>query len=599
MRRRNVDSPETTLIPSPRGPIAAADGRRCEAGRSRGAAMLGAAVVAAAAALVVAAAGEAAARPEARGVRDFCAMVPMRDGTPLATDVYVPRWPRGAYPVILVRTPDGKHEVTRLMARYVCRRGFALVVQDVRGRHASPGGPTMVFLHDGWGEDRDGVDTIRWIARQPWCDGRVAMWGASAIGFLALLAAPDAPPALCAEHVTMVFSDMYLQAAYQGGALRQELVEGWLRRHGYAEINLRTLLDHHRYDDFWAQMAPVRQAHRVNTPIVFLAGWHDAFLQGTLDMFEAVESQGGPRARGRCRLIVGPWSHDDVRRLADPRNAARYPPSGDVVRWFEDHLRGECGGTARDRAVHYYVSGDSCDRNLPAHRWRSAEHWPPRATETPYYLLADESLATEPSREPGSRTYRFDPKNPAPTLGGRNLNLPSGPCDQRPVESRSDVLLFTGPPLEKPLEVTGRILAELFISSDCPDTDFTVKLTDVCPDGRSLLVADGILRARFRESFAEEKFLEPGRVYRIPVDLWSASYVFGSGHRLRVAVSSSNAPRFEPNPNNGEPHLGGSNPPRTATNTVYCSEQYPSRIVLPIVRAEEELPGDAVNSARP
>ena len=188
----------------------------------------------------------------ARGIANFCYMVPMRDGTRLATDVYLPRVPRGCYPIILVRTPDSKDEVKKLQARYVCRRGLGLVVQDTRGRYQSQGGETLMFLDDGWSGNRDGHDTLQWIARQPWCDGHIGTWGVSAIGAMENMLAPDAPPALRAQHVTLAFSDMYAQAAYQGGALRKSLVEGWLAEHHLPAINRQTLLAHPQYDAFWA-----------------------------------------------------------------------------------------------------------------------------------------------------------------------------------------------------------------------------------------------------------------------------------------------------------------------------------------------------------
>jgi hypothetical protein len=193
-------------------------------------------------------------------------------------------------------------------------------------------------------------------------------------------------------------------------------------------------------------------------------------------------------------------------------------------------------------------------------------------------------LSTERTAENGSRSYRYDPAKPVPTIGGAELGANIGPRDQRSVESRPDVLLFTSDALEAPLEVTGRIGARLFVSSDCPDTDFTVKLTDVYPDGRSMLVTDGILRTRFRESFEREKLLEPGEVVEIPVDLWSTSLVFNTGHRIRIAVSSSNAPRFDPNPNTGR-GFRADQEQRVAANTLHVSEKYPSQIVLPVYNA--------------
>ncbi len=519
-------------------------------------------------------------RVEGRGVRSFCHMVPMQDGTRLATDVYLPRFPRGCYPAILIRTPDGKHEFTRLAARYVSRRGCALVVQDTRGRYQSGGGPRLAFIDDGWGEHRDGHDTIRWIARQPWCNGRVATWGVSSMGVTQNMLAPGAPEALRAQYVMMAFSDMYAQAAYQGGVFRKELVEGWLKRHHYHPLNLAAVLAHWRYDLLWESLDPEEQAARVNAPAVFVGGWHDAFLQGAINSFVTIQHQGGPRARGRCRLVIGPWDHGDIEQVADPRTAACRPRAAAPFRFFEYHLKGRAGSVPRDRPVHYYVMGDRCGG--PGNHWRAAEDWPPRAQQTPYYFHADGRLEPATPEQPhASLSYQYDPGDPVPTLGGRNLYLPAGPLDQRPVESRADVLLFTSQALAEPLEVTGPITAELFVSSDCPDTDFTVKLTDVYPDGRSLLVCDGICRARFRESFSRERLLEPGEVVRLSVDLWSTSIVFGRGHRMRVAVSSSNCPRFEPNPNNGHAHFGEA-PPRVAQNRLHLSAEHASHIVLPI-----------------
>jgi uncharacterized protein len=523
------------------------------------------------------------ARPDARGVIDFTCMVPMRDGTRLATDVYVPRFPRGAYPIILVRTADGKDQLTKLMARYVCRRGCGLVVQDVRGRHDSEGRDTVIFLNDGWGRNRDGHDTIRWIASQPWCDGRIATWGVSAMGVMENMLAPDAPANLKAQHVMFAFSDMYAQAAYQGGALRQSLVDGWLKGHGFAPVNVERLLDNPTYGPRWASLNCELQAARVNTPTVFWGGWYDIFLHGTINSFVTIHNQGGPRARGKCRLILGPWSHHDAERLADPRNSGCFPAAGDPFRFFEYHLRGTPNGACCDRPVHYYVMGASEPR-APGNTWRTADTWPPPAEETNFYFHADGTLGRKAPQDDGKRTYQYNPKKPVPTVGGLNMFGSYGPLDQRKVESRPDVLLFTTAPLEEPLEATGRIRAELYVSSDCPDTDFTVKLTDVYPDGRSILLCDGILRARFHKSFAEENFLEPGKVYRLSVDLWSTSYAFPKGHRIRVAVSSSNAPRFQPNPNTGEsPRADGK--PRIATNTLHLSPEHPSHIILPVYRA--------------
>jgi len=521
--------------------------------------------------------------PEAQaGVRRFRYMVPMRDGVELATDVYLPRRSCGPLPAILIRTPYGKHEIGKLKAGVVCRRGYALVVQDVRGRFQSGGEDALVFRAGKATRIRDGHDTVNWIAGSCWCNGNVGTFGPSAMGVAANLLAADAPDALKAQHVMMAFSDMYSQAAYQGGVFRKALAEGWLEQSDLSGESLKAAREHPHYNGFWSELNCEARAGRVNTPGVFWGGWYDPFSQGAINSFTTINSQGGPRARGNCRLIMGPWRHDDIRRLLRPRVLYSQPAAGNPFRFFQHYLQGVSNGVPSDKPVHYYVMGDCEDPCAPGNVWRSADAWPPPADETTFFFHADGALTTQPPASvDGKRTYKYDPTKPVRTIGGQNLNLFSGPADQRAVESRRDVLLFTSDVLKVPIEVTGRLRAELFISSDCPDTDFTVKLTDVYPDGRSMLVADGILRARYRESFTAAKLLEPGRTYRISVDLWSTSYAFNRGHKIRIAVSSSNAPRFEPNPNTGKPADSDAKT-RTAVNTIHLSKSYPSHILLPV-----------------
>lgn len=516
----------------------------------------------------------------ALGLRHYCYAVPMRDGQVLPTDVYLPRIPQRCYPAILIRTPNGRESITKLQARVVCSKGFALVVQDMRG--SRPGlGEEMLFVRD----QADGHDTIQWIAAQPWCTGYVATWGPSAMGFAQNLLAPGAPAALRAQHVVMAFSNMYGQAAYQGGALRKEMVEAWLSdRYRGAEM-LALLRQHRTYDDFWAALNPESQAESVDTPAVFWGGWHDAFVEGTIRSFQTIHNQGGPRARGQCRLILGPWSHHELRTLVDPRNAEYSPRAADPLRFFRYWLEGVPNGVPCDAAVHYYVMGDPCDPAAGT-GWRTAQNWPPTTQSVRLYFHPDGRLQPHVARASASRTYQYDPRNPVPTLGGRNYALPAGPMDQRPVESRPDVLVFTSEELDEPLEVLGMVEAQLFVSSDVPDTDFTVKLTDVFPDGRSMLVTDGILRASLRQGFDREVPLEPGRVHSLRIEVGSTAYVFGRGHRVRVAVSSSNWPRFEANPNTGQPNREDP-PPRVATNTLHFGGPWASHVALPVRRATE------------
>jgi putative CocE/NonD family hydrolase len=285
---------------------------------------------------------------------------------------------------------------------------------------------------------------------------------------------------------------------------------------------------------------------------------------------------------------MGPWTHGVLRRAAGeltyPENAAA-PPNRvhDLWRWFDRWLLGRDNGIDREAAVTYYVMGDITTPGAPGNTWRMSDRWPVPARTTRYYLTADRGLSPDAPHGGQPLSYRYDPKDPVPTVGGPHLTLPPGPREQRQVESRPDVLVFTSEPLREPLEVVGRVRARIWASSDAPDTDFAVKLCDVYPDGRSFNVVEGILRARFRESLSREALMKPGRVYPFDVDLWSTAIIFNTGHRLRVQVASSNAPGYDPNPNTGEP-FRASTATRVATNTIHVDRERPSYLALPVTR---------------
>jgi predicted acyl esterase len=509
-------------------------------------------------------------------------MVAMEDGVKLATTVYLPEG-SGPFPVIVARTPYNKDGL-RSEADKFTRNGYVFVGQDLRGRFKSKGHHAIIFHNDGWQKPQDGHDTLSWISKQSWCNGKIGSTGGSALGITQNMAAPDANSALQAQFVVVAFSDMYSQGAYQGGAFRSGLLENWLKATGMTDVNLKTFVAHPQYDAFWEGLNPEAQAERVHAPGVFFGGWYDIFVQGTINSFVALQNHGGAGACGRCRLIVAPIGHGTITELHYPPNSRQLPKCASDVAWFDYLLRGKPDGVADEKPVHYYVMGDATVTGAPGNFWRSADRWPPPAGVREFYLHPDGKLSSA-GKASGDyiKSYKYDPKQPVPTVGGAELGADIGPKDQRKVESRADVLLFTTEPLAEPLEVTGRILAKLYVSSDCPDTDFTVKLTDVYPDGRSMLVTDGIRRASLRESFTEAKLLEPNKVYEVTIDLWSTSLVFNRGHRIRIAVSSSNAPRFDPNPNTGLP-FRSSNETRLATNTVHFSTQYPSRVELPIYK---------------
>jgi predicted acyl esterase len=522
------------------------------------------------------------ARPAAR-----TQMVAMSDGVRLATDVYLPEDGEPPFPVMLLRTPYNKNG-NQATADTVARYGYALVVQDMRGRFASEGHHAIIFGNDGiGGEHQDGHDTIEWIAGQEWSNGKIITYGQSALGIAQNMAAPGAPAALKGQVVSVAFSDYYHQAAYQGGVWRQELLEGWLKQTQMDDVNLPTFLEHTTYDAFWKKLSAEAHADQVEAPGVFTGGWYDIFLQGTINSFVEINNRGGPNARGKCFLLIAPTAHGTFDEPVVYPDVAKAPVNLAAPMNILEHWLGKPNEDVESLPpVHYYVMGDCDAPGAPGNFWRSADVWPPPATATSFYLHADGSLRGEVPGEADELTYRYDPEDPVPTRGGQNLLIAKGPMDQRPVESRPDVLLFTSEPLTEPLEVTGRIRARLFVSSDCPDTDFTVKLSDVYPDGKSLLVTDGIRRVSLRNGYEQHESLEAGEVYELEVDLWSTSLIFNKGHRIRIAVSSSNSPRFEPNPNTGDLHLIPGKT-RIATNTLHLSARHPSQIVLPIYQDQD------------
>jgi predicted acyl esterase len=505
-------------------------------------------------------------------------MVPMRDGVKLATDIHVPAG-EGPWPTILVMTPYGRKSVAGV-AGEVNRRGYAFVAQDFRGRFDSEGDDYPVFSHSGWGEHQDGYDTVEWIAGRKWSNGKVGGFGISGPACALNMTAPSRPPHLVCNYVGVAFSNMYAQGAYQGGAFRKNLLEDWLAANKFSPQNLDLVRAHPNYDDFWRVVDCDRVAAQVNVPTLFVGGWYDIFAAGTLNSFTTINKQGGAGARGRCRLVMEPYGHGRSDDLVFP--SAGTPKSADIWNWFDIWLKNDGKGIEQIPPVQYYVMGDPADPNTPGNQWRTAEDWPIPAEMMKVYFHTDNKLRlSAPEEMFGSLSYKYDPRNPVPTIGGANLTGSKGPKDQRPVEERPDVLLFTSPPLHTYVEITGPVKVKLWASSTTPDTDFTAKLCDVYPDGRSMIVLDGILRASHRDSLEQSEPLESGKIYELAIDLWSTSLVVSPGHRVRIVISSSNAPRFEPNPNTGKPS-GADDKTEIAVNTVYMNASHPSHILLPI-----------------
>lgn len=526
-------------------------------------------------------------------------MVPMHDGVELATDVYLPA-EDGSYPVVLVRTPyDKSAKALHKLIGEGQGRGYAMVMQDVRGRFASQG-ENSPFAGDALGAPSDGHETLAWITKQPWCNGKIGTAGGSATGITQLLLAPGAPPQLKAQHIGVAPASLYHDMVYPGGIFREHLIESWFKLTQMDPAGLQAWRDHPNYDEFWKLWDLSGRYSKVDVPAVHLGGYFDMFISGTLATFNGYQNEGGPGARGRQKLVLGPWTHvTSIEHSGVLRFAGADKPPGfdDPWRWYDHYLKGAANGVNRTPAVTYYIMGDvdaarSSARGTPGNRWRTADRWPPAsARPTTLYLHHDGALTRKAPGNDAPRSYASDPSNPVPTLGGPQFfeGITAGTQDQRPIEGRTDVLVFSTAPLRQPVEVTGNPQVRLWVSSDAPDTDFFVKLCDVYPDGRSFNISEGQLRARFRgprNSFAEPKMLDKGAVCELTIDLSPTSIAFNKDHRIRILVMSTSSPGYAVNPQNGDafidPASAGS-PPRTASNTVYLDAERPSQLVLPII----------------
>jgi putative CocE/NonD family hydrolase len=569
--------------------------------------------------------------------------VPMRDGVSLATDVYRPET-AGPSPTLVNRLPYNKELAGLVSFSFDVLRGvqagYAVVVQDTRGRYGSDGTFNPFF-----DEAADGADTIAWAAAQPWSTGEVGMIGGSYFGATQWTAATQAPAALRAI-APMVTTDQYYESwAYQGGAFQLGFNLHWTltslalgevaRRMGsgaakpehfaelvaaaddnddlYRRLPLRgrpelgdlapyydDWLDHPTYDDFWRATAPRESYDKIVVPALNMGGWYDLFLKGTIANYVGMKHDGGSdEARSRQRLVIGPWAHGAAAGWFPEQSFGLLSGTdgadltGLELRWFDWLLKGEDTGIETDKPVRLFVMG--------ANVWRDEDDWPLPGTNYVDYFLHSQgrantaagngTLSTEVASDEPDDVYLYDPQDPVPTTGGGTflpglfIGANAGPRDQRAVEARPDVLCYTSEPLAADLEVIGPLQLVLHASSSAPDTDFTGKLVDVWPDGRAYNVADGILRARYRDSFSEPTLLEPERVYELVIDLVATAMVFAAGHRIRLEVSSSNFPRFDRNTNTGgviatedEVDL------RQAVNRIHHGGAHPSRLVLPVIR---------------
>ena len=603
------------------------------------------------------------------GAYDFVArenvMVAMRDGTRLATDIYLPARGgvpvEGRFPVILSRTPYDKSQGGNAGARMFVPFGYVVVIQDVRGRYHSEG--HWRPIRD---DPNDGYDTAQWIGSQPWSDQSIGTIGSSYVGATQHALAIAGAPYVKAMIPRNAMSDFGLYGVRHHGAFELRWLN-WVLTLGNAtdtpdalpaalraacdpasapalvdlgghvqdyarslplragttplkfapdyEAWLVEAMRHGAYDDFWKDSGSSVVDHiqeYKDIPVYHLTGWYDSWGTQVANMNYVALSKA---KKSLQRLIVGPWIHSQEK--LSYAGEAQFTPDAALDlgpfqrRWFDHWLKGIDNGVDREHPVRIYVMGGGDAHKTPEGRlfvgghWRDEREWPlARTAYTHYFLHSGGSLSTETPGRESPTTFLFDPRNPVPTLGGNVSSqgklMFQGAADQRdrldfwltsdtkPLSARNDILVYQTPPLGADTEVTGRLVVKLWASSSARDTDFTVKLVDVYPPnadypaGVDLNIADGIVRARYRNTLDHEELIEPGKPYEFTIEMYPTSLVFQRGHRIRLDVSSSNFPRFDVNPNTGEP-MNDNRRWQTAENTVYTDADHPSDLVLPVI----------------
>lgn len=540
-------------------------------------------------------------------------MVPMRDGIRLAADIYLPRaldapgLPEKV-PAVLVRTPYGKKNNCESYYRFV-QRGYAVVVQDVRGREDSEGQWLPMYY-----EVEDGDDTLTWIAGQEWSNGNVGMTGGSYLGYVQWAAAASENPHLKAMLSSVCAGSAFVDLPRRGGCFNsgmlawafmvsgQRMDPGLMVRDdwedvldirpleeippkalGYEIPFFKTWISHTDYDEMWARGNWQKRTKSCHVPALIMSGWFDDNGMGTTEALELYEDY------NEKKIILGPWMHSgnanyDIHGFALGNNALRYDMDLVSFAWLEHYLKGIENGIEKTPTVEYYTMGTN--------QWKTAENWPvPGTKELVLYLdggsknaaVSNQGKLSYMKPENGqSDCYAYDPRNPSTHIADMSENELGVPEDYTREETREDVLCYSTEVLKENLTITGDALADIYFSSDCEDTDLVVRITDVDQNGRSMKLADGVISAKYRNQFEHPEFLEEGKVYPIRIRTTKLSHTFLKGHRLRVTITSSAKNFIFPNRNTRDGF--NSVEYRTAHNTVHRGGSYGSRVIF---RTEE------------
>lgn len=530
-------------------------------------------------------------------------MVPMRDGVRLATDVYLPG-KEGKVPAVLVRTPYGKSMGTEIYYRFV-QRGYAVIIQDVRGREDSEGEWLPMYY-----EVEDGDDTLNWIAGEAWSDGNVSMTGGSYLGYVQWAAAASGNPHLKAMLSSVCAGSPFVDVPRRGGCFNSGMLawafavsgkrmdaekmirDDWdevlkirpledlaVKALGYDVPFLKKWITHMDYDELWKRGNWKERFGKKKVPALIMSGWFDDNGMGTTEALELYQNY------DKKKVILGPWMHSgnadyDIHGFPLGNNALRYDIDFICFSWIEHYLKGVDNGIERTPKVEYYTMGSN--------EWKTAENWPVQGTEKLIlYLDGDRDdaavsnqgrLSTErPDRE-GADSYLYNPEDPATHIIDLSENELEVPADYTEEEKRTDILCYSTETLREEITITGDAFAEIYISSDCEDTDLMVRITDVDKAGRSFKLADGVLSVRYRNQFTHPEFMEPGMIYLVKIRTTKFSHTFKKGHKLRVTLTSGAENFIFPNRNMRNGFNGVEM--KIARNSIHWGKEHASRIVF-------------------